>query len=247
MSGTLGKLIDHSLLHGPGTTAEIERICNEAFQLGLRGVSTPTCWTRECVRHLKKLADEATPQRPTNTLPLVTAIVGHPWGEMTLAAKLEEIQQAGRAGAKGVEFVPNLGLFLSGANGALAFREEITKALYFCREMGITGRIALGMRSPLLRRGELKQDLCRLARSAGVTEVQPTTGWDHDVTDPEDIEILRCYFGQSAVIKAGGAFNLISAQMMFNAGANIIGGNGAAIIARAQAEDRGMKPAAPRV
>lgn len=239
-TNTFGKLIDNTLLDGPGSEKKIGWLCRDAVELGLRGVCVPGCWALECVQQIKAEAEKVHPE----LMPQVTAIIGHPFGEMGLTAKMEEIRVAGRVGAKCVEFVPNLGLMLSGLRGTISFLGEISQATRLCREMGMTCRVVLCLQHQSLQQPTMKDFLCRQVRSTGAMQIQPATGWDHSTSSPDDVEFLRRFFGENAIIKASGAFNLAAARKLLNAGANLVSGNGAAIIAQLQAEAKSLRPAA---
>src|SRR4051812_37132031 len=93
----LARVIDHTLLRSDATTADIERVCDEARRYGFASVCVNSAHVSLAASLLQGAASKA------------IAVVGFPLGAMTSTAKAFEAREAVRLGAAEIDMVLNIG------------------------------------------------------------------------------------------------------------------------------------------
>ncbi len=213
----LAKLIDQTLLRPEASAAALERLCQEAVELGFRSVCVNSSRVALVARRLQ------------GTDVKVCSVVGFPLGAMTSRAKAFETREAISDGAGQIDMVINMGLLKAGDYRAV--QEDIRAVRRATRARTILGVI---LETVLLSEHE-KVLACEIARKAGADVVATSTGFLGGVATVEDIALMRRTVGRDRGIKAsGGVRTYASAVSMIRAGADRIGSTaGAAIISGA--------------
>lgn len=216
----LAAAIDHTLLKADATTAQIERVCQEATEAGFA-----------CVM-LNATNIALASSLLSGTAVKIGCVVGFPLGATTTSVKRYEAMEALRLGASEIDMVMNVGALKSGdrarVEGDMRGMVEIT------HENGALLKITIeaGMLSL-----EEKILACQLAAAAGADFLKSSTGFSSGGAVLSDISLMRGVAGDKLGVKAsGGIRTLQDAQMMIDAGANRIGTSaGVAIVEAARA------------
>ena len=90
-------MIDHTNLKPYAVTADFQKLCDEARQYGFKSVAVNTYPVKMCRKMLE------------GSDVLTGAAVGFPLGQMTIASKVAEAENAIRDGAQEFDYVLNIG------------------------------------------------------------------------------------------------------------------------------------------
>jgi len=210
----LASRIDHTLLRPDATTAEVERLCDEAIEWGFAGVCVNTC-------HIERVA-----ARLAGTAVLPVAVAGFPLGAGSTAAKAFEAGWAVQHGAREIDVVIAVGLLVAGDHGGvLADLREVVRATHPWPVKAI-------LETCLLDRAQ-KLAACAIAEEAGARFVKTSTGFGAGGATVEDVALLRGAVGDRLEVKAsGGIRTTADALRMVEAGADRIGASASVAIAK---------------
>jgi len=213
----IARLIDQTFLRPEASTAALERLCQEAVELGFRSVCVNSSRVASVARKLQ------------GTDVKVCSVVGFPLGAMTSRAKAFETREAVADGAGQIDMVINVGLLKAGDYRAV--QEDIRAVRRATRARTILSVI---LETVLLSEQE-KVLACEIARKAGADVVATSTGFLGGVATVEDVALMRRTVGREGGVKAsGGVRSCASAVSMLRAGADRIGSAaGAAIVSGA--------------
>ena len=199
--------IDHTLLKATATTADVDRLCEEAQKFDFWSVCVAPCNVRRARDRLEGSGVK------------VCAVAGFPLGADTASIKLAEAVKAVEDGADEIDMVMNIGAFKS-EDHDLVFN-EINSLAQFCHT-----------RSKLLKviieccylTDEEKVKAARLAELAGADFVKTSTGTGTGGATVEDVALLRkALLSRTRIKAAGGIGTLEKALSMIAAGADRIG------------------------
>lgn len=204
----LQKAIEATKL-GPGVTPrDIDRLCDEAIEFGVRAVCVPPIHASRAVGRLQ------------GTDLLTVSVVGFPFGDATPAGASAEIEALADVGVVEVDVVAPLGL-------AMAAEWESIDAWLF--SLGEVVR-RVGMRWKLIvETALLPEDVIvrigRRAVSAGVDWLKTSTGFcPAGGATEEAVRLLRRIAPPDVGVKAsGGVRDHVTALRMLAAGADLIG------------------------
>ena len=94
---TLAKTFDHTFLKAYATNADLERLCQQAKEIGAAMVAINTEWTKFCKEQLKGSDVH------------VGAAISFPLGQSGLKSKLDECRNAIEDGADEIDYVIHIG------------------------------------------------------------------------------------------------------------------------------------------
>ena len=216
MSSEIAKYIDHTLLSPTATTAEIEKLCEEAKEHGFFAV----CVNPYYVRHAVKLL--------SSSKVAVATVVGFPLGQNLADIKIAETQRALSEGAEEIDMVINVGALKDGHIDLV--RDEIRSIVKVARDHVVKVIIECDLLSD-----EEKVAATRAAADAGAAFVKTSTGFvkDGKGATVEDVKLMRDTLGSAKVaIKASaGIRDYAKAKALIDVGATRLGTSaGVAII-----------------
>jgi deoxyribose-phosphate aldolase len=220
-------MIDHTLLKADATSADVQRLCDEARQYRFASVCVNTSFVPQAKRLL------------SGSGVMVCAVVGFPLGAMAPNAKAFEAREAVRAGAEEIDMVINQGA-LKSRDYALV-HEDIRKVVDASRPARV---------KVILETGALSQEEkvigITLAKVAGAHFVKTSTGFGPGGATVEDIALMRRLVGTEMGVKAsGGVRTCEDATKMRAAGASRIGASASvAIVAQCLAKANEPPPSA---
>jgi deoxyribose-phosphate aldolase len=204
---SLAAVIDHTLLKPEATSAEIEKLCEEALSYGFASVCINPCWVR--------LARE----RVAGSQVKVCTVTGFPLGANDMRTKVQEAALAREQGALEIDMVINIGALRSGDHPLV--KEEIREVANVVRVDG--GLLKVIIETCLLNEQE-KTAACRLAVRGGADFVKTSTGFSKGGATIEDVQLMRRTVGPDVGVKAsGGIRSLAALKQMLAAGATRIG------------------------
>lgn len=213
----IARFIDHTLLKPGATTADIDKLCEEAMEHRFYSVCVNGSWVSYCT---EKLA---------GTDVAVSAVVGFPLGAMSTKVKVFEAAEAVDDGAAEIDMVLPIGALLEGRYGVVA--NDIGAVVRAVEGSAIVKVIfETGMLTD-----EQKFEACRVAEAAGAHYVKTSTGFGVGGATEEDIRLMRKSVAPGIGVKAsGGIRSRETALIMLNAGATRLGTSaGVAIVTEA--------------
>lgn len=206
------KYFDHTLLKPDTSSADIDRLCEEAAEHGFASVCVNGCRTAHAYEKLK------------NTDVKVATVVGFPLGAMSAAIKVAETRQALADGASEIDMVINIGAVKDG-NWSYV-REEIVSLADICHSVNISGSQAVLkviLETCLLTDDDIMK-LCEIAEEAGADFVKTSTGFSTGGATIHHVRLMKECVGSRLGVKAsGGIRTLEDAEAFINAGADRLG------------------------
>ena len=204
----LARLIDHTLLRPEATSADIERLCEEARRHNFFSV----CLNPTYVKQAKALLRGCQVK--------VCCVVGFPLGAQPPEIKALEARRATREGAAEIDMVINIGA-LKSHDDDLVFK-DIRGVVEVCKEGRAICKVIL---ETVLLNDQDKVRACQLAMRAGADFVKTSTGFSSRGATVEDVELLaRTVAPRRLGVKAaGGIRTYADVVKMIQAGATRVG------------------------
>jgi deoxyribose-phosphate aldolase len=223
----LAKMIDHTLLKPEATSADIEKLCDEAKRHGFYSVCVNPSYVKQCRALLR------------GTSVKLCCVVGFPLGAQSPEMKALEARKAIREGAVEIDMVINIGA-LKSKDAALVLR-DIRAVVEACKDGRALSKVIF--ETALLTDDE-KVLACELSMKAGADFVKTSTGFSSGGATAEDISLMaRTVAPKKLGVKAsGGVRTYDDAIRMIAAGATRIGASSSVKIveeARARAPQKG--------
>lgn len=199
------KYFDHTILKANATEKEIINLCEEAKKYNFASVCVNPCFIKTCVDVLKGSDVD------------VCTVVGFPLGSMTTQSKLFETEDALKNGATEIDMVINICKLKDKQYDYVKNEIEVLKKA--CGD-----KILKVIIETCLLTDDEKIKACELSKEAGADFVKTSTGMSTAGATKEDIMLMRKTVGKDLGVKAsGGIRDLVSANIMIEAGANRIG------------------------
>ncbi len=200
------KYFDHTILKAEATTADVDRICDEALAYGFASVCVNEYYTSHVAKRLEGSDVK------------VCTVVGFPLGMMSSEMKACEAASAVAKGAEEIDMVINVGALKEGND--IFVGEDIAKVKAACGDKAILKVII----ETCLLTDEEKVRACVLAKEAGADFVKTSTGFSKGGAKVEDVALMRKTVGESMGVKAsGGIRDKVTAKAMIAAGASRLG------------------------
>ena len=200
----LAKRIDHTNVRPNASLRDIEMLCREALELGVRAVCVNPCY----VSYAKKIVGDNV---------LVSAAIDLPFGSSKISVKRRAVEEAIADGADEIDYVINIGMLKSGnLDYVVSEAREILKA---ANERTVKAIIETGY----LTSNEIKAIAIALAE-VGIHYIKTCTGYGPRGATIEDVKLLKeALKGKARIKAAGGIRDRQTAQALIEAGADIIG------------------------
>jgi deoxyribose-phosphate aldolase len=211
----LAKLIDHTMLRPDATTADIQKLCDEARRFGFFSV----CVNPSYVADVKVLL-RGTPVK-------VCVVVGFPLGAQPPEIKALEARRAIREGAQEIDMVINIGALKSRDDTLV--RRDIRGVVEICKDGRAICKVIL---ETALLTDEEKVRGCELAMKAGADFVKTSTGFSKAGATVEDVTLMsRTVAPRKLGVKAaGGVRTYADVVRMIQAGATRVGSSSSVTI-----------------
>jgi deoxyribose-phosphate aldolase len=202
----LNQYIDHTLLKPEATSAQIEKLCQEAKEHEFFSVCINSYYVKRAVAMLG------------NTSVKVCTVVGFPLGASTMETKRFEAMKACAEGAREIDMVMNNSAVKSGEWQYVL--DDMSSLAQVCHQQGAILKVIL---ETCLLTQEEKIKACELAVKAKVDFVKTSTGFSTSGATVEDIKLMRSLVGSMGVKASGGIRDTETARKMIEAGATRLG------------------------
>lgn len=210
----LAQMIDHSLLRPELTEQQVREGCELAARYRVATVTVRPADLDLAVRWM------------AGSDVLVTSVAGFPHGSTTMAAKLYEVRDLVRRGAREIDAVLNIGKLLSRQFDYV--ETEIKQLADACHEAGVLLKVIL---ENAYLTDELKIIACRIATAARADFVKTSTGFAPSGCTLEDLRLMRRHAGANVRVKAAGGVRTLEAALeVYQAGADRFGATATAQI-----------------
>ena len=223
----LAQMIDHTLLKPEATSADIEKLCDEAKRYGFYSVCVNPSYVPQCKTLLRGSSVK------------LCCVVGFPLGAQSPQIKALEARKAIREGASEIDMVINIGALKSGDLGLVL--RDIRAVVEACKDGRALSKVIF---ETALLTDEEKVTACELSMKAGAGYVKTSTGFSSGGATPADIALMaKTVAPKKLGVKASGGIRTYDdAIRMIQAGATRIGASASVKIveeARARAAQKG--------
>lgn len=203
----IASYIDHTLLKPSILTAEIEKLCTEAYDHGFAAVCVPPPFVKRSKTIL------------TPTGVKVATVIGFPFGYSVMEAKLAETVMAVIDGADELDMVANITALKNGDWPYLG--KEVKLVLEIVRSNNRALKVII--ESGILTQHEIVE-CCKLYAGAGVDFVKTSTGYAEKGASVEAVQLMRKHLPSTVKIKASGGIRTYEfASQLIEAGADRLG------------------------
>jgi deoxyribose-phosphate aldolase len=210
----LAKMIDHSLVRPELTEEQVEAGCRLAREYGVASVS------------VRPGDVDLAAQWLSGSSVAVGSVAGFPHGSSTTAAKLYEVRDLLRRGAREMDVVLNIGKLLS--RRFQHVETELRQLADACHEAGALLKVIF---ENAYLTDDLKIIACKIAARSGVDFVKTSTGFAPSGCTLEDLRLMRLHCPPEVRIKAaGGVRTLEKALEVYQAGCDRFGATATATI-----------------
>lgn len=201
----LNKYIDHTILKATASSADVQKLCEEAIEHKFYSVCVNGCYVADAKQLLQ------------GTDVKVAAVVGFPLGAMTTAAKVFEAKEAVENGAREIDMVINVAKLKDGEF------DYVENEIRLIKE-AIGDNVLKVIIETCYLTDEEKVKACELSLVAKADFVKTSTGFGTGGATYEDVKLMKSVVGNNAKVKAsGGVRDKETAQKYVELGAERLG------------------------
>ena len=201
----LNKYIDHTILKATASSADVQKLCEEAIEHEFYSVCVNGCYVADA-KHLLQGTDVK-----------VAAVVGFPLGAMTTASKVFEAKEAIENGASEIDMVINVAKLKDGEF------DYVDNEIRLIKE-AIGNNVLKVIIETCYLTDEEKVKACELSLVAKADFVKTSTGFGTGGATYEDVKLMKSVVGDNAKVKAsGGVRDKETAQKYVDLGAERLG------------------------
>ena len=201
----LNKYIDHTVLKATASSADVQKLCEEAIEHEFYSVCVNGCYVADAT-HLLQGSDVK-----------VAAVVGFPLGAMTTASKVFEAKEAIENGASEIDMVINVAKL---KDGEFDYVENEIRLI----KKAIGDNVLKVIIETCYLTAEEKVKACELSLVAKADFVKTSTGFGTGGATYEDVKLMKSVVGDNAKVKAsGGVRDKETAQKYVDLGAERLG------------------------
>ena len=201
----LNKYIDHTILKATASSADVQKLCEEAIEYEFYSVCVNGCYVADA-KHLLEGTDVK-----------VAAVVGFPLGAMTTTSKVFEAKEAIENGASEIDMVINVAKLKDGEF------DYVENEIRLIKE-AIGNNVLKVIIETCYLTDEEKVKACELSLVAKADYVKTSTGFGTGGATYEDVKLMKSVVGDNAKVKAsGGVRDKETAQKYVDLGAERLG------------------------
>ena len=201
----LNKYIDHTILKATASSADVQKLCEEAIEHEFYSVCVNGCYVADA-KHLLQGTDVK-----------IAAVVGFPLGAMTTAAKVFEAKEAVENGASEIDMVINVAKL---KDGEFEYVENEIRQI----KEAIGDNVLKVIIETCYLTDEEKVKACELSLVAKADFVKTSTGFGTGGATYEDVKLMKSVVGDNAKVKAsGGVRDKETAEKYVELGAERLG------------------------
>ena len=203
----IAAMVDHTNLKAYAVKEDFQKLCDEAKAYGFKSVAVNTYPVRMCREML------------AGSEVLTGAAVGFPLGQMTIATKVMEAENAVKDGAQEFDYVLNIGKLKE--HDYAYIEEEMRQMTAVAGKAGIICKVIF--ETCYLNEEEIIE-AARIASRVKPDFIKTSTGFGTGGATVEDVKRMKDNCGPDVQVKAaGGIRSWETARKMIEAGASRIG------------------------
>ena len=183
----VANMVDHTNLKAYATTEDFQKLCDEARQYGFKSVAINTYPVAMCRKMLE------------GSEVLTGAAVGFPLGQMTIASKVAEAENAVKDGCQEFDYLLNVGKVKE--HDYAYIEDEMTQLVAVARKAGICCKVIY--ETCYLTEEEIIE-VSKIASRVKPDFVKTSTGFGTAGATPEHVRIMKQYAGEGVQVKAAG-------------------------------------------
>lgn len=200
-------MVDHTNLHADATISDFRLLCDQAKAYGFKSVAINTYPVAMCRKMLE------------GSEVLTGAAVGFPLGQMTIATKVAEAENAVSDGAQEFDYVLNVGKLKE--HDYAYIEEEMRQLTAVARRAGICCKVIF--ETCYLSKEEIIE-AAKIASRVKPDFVKTSTGFGTAGATLENVRLMKENCGSDVQVKAaGGIRTWEAAKAMIEAGATRLG------------------------
>lgn len=200
-------MVDHTNLKAFAVREDFQKLCDEAVEYGFKSVAINTYPVKMCREMLE------------GTQVLTGAAVGFPLGQMTIASKVAEAENAVADGCQEFDYVLNVGKVKEHDYDYI--EDEMIHMVAVARKAGICAKVIF--ETCYLTEEEIIA-VAKIAAKVKPDFVKTSTGFGTAGAKPEHVRLMKEYAGADVQVKAaGGIRSWEAAKAMIEAGATRLG------------------------
>ena len=200
-------MVDHTNLKAFAVREDFQKLCDEAVEYGFKSVAINTYPVAMCREMLQ------------GSQVLTGAAVGFPLGQMTIASKVAEAENAILDGCQEFDYVMNVGK--AREHDYAYIEEEMRQMVAAGRRAGICVKVIF--ETCYLTEEEIIE-VAKIASRVKPDFVKTSTGFGTAGAKAEHVRLMKQYAGPDVQVKAaGGIRSWEQAKVMIDAGATRLG------------------------
>lgn len=201
------QMIDHTNLHADATSADMQKLCQEACDYHFKMVAINQVQSATCAKFLKDSDVH------------VGAAIAFPLGQTSIASKVFETKDAIKNGADEIDYVINL--TKAKEHDYAYLKDEMQQIVTCCKDAGVVSKVIF---ENCYLTDEEKIALCQIAKEVQPDFIKTSTGFGTGGATVEDVALMVAQVGDKVKVKAaGGIRDAKSFLAMIQAGAQRIG------------------------
>lgn len=203
----LRRFIDHANLHADASREDMKKLCQEAMDYNFKMVAINSVQSKACAEFLKDSDVH------------VGAAIGFPLGQITIATKVFETEDAIKNGADEIDYVINLTEVVDGNFDYI--KDEMEQIVKICRDNNVISKVIF--ENCYLNKDQIRK-LAEISKEVKPDFIKTSTGFGPSGATVEDVKLMKDVVGDTVKVKAAGGIRDVDTFIaMIKNGAERIG------------------------
>ena len=203
----LRRFIDHTNLHADASREDMKKLCQEAMDYNFKMVAINSVQSKACAEFLKDSDVH------------VGAAIGFPLGQITIATKVFETEDAIKNGADEIDYVINLTEVVDGNFDYI--KDEMEQIVKICRDNNVISKVIF--ENCYLNKDQIRK-LAEISKEVKPDFIKTSTGFGPSGATVEDVKLMKDVVGDAVKVKAAGGIRDVDTFIaMIKNGAERIG------------------------
>lgn len=183
----LRRFIDHTNLHADASREDMKKLCQEAMDYNFKMVAINSVQSKACAEFLKDSDVH------------VGAAIGFPLGQITIATKVFETEDAIKNGADEIDYVINLTEVVDGNFDYI--KDEMEQIVKICRDNNVISKVIF--ENCYLSKDQIRK-LAEISKEVKPDFIKTSTGFGPSGATVEDVKLMKDVVGDAVKVKAAG-------------------------------------------
>lgn len=183
----LRRFIDHTNLHADASREDMKKLCQEAMDYNFKMVAINSVQSKACAEFLKDSDVH------------VGAAIGFPLGQITIATKVFETEDAIKNGVDEIDYVINLTEVVDGNFDYI--KDEMEQIVKICRDNNVISKVIF--ENCYLNKDQIRK-LAEISKEVKPDFIKTSTGFGPSGATVEDVKLMKDVVGDAVKVKAAG-------------------------------------------